>query len=52
MNLHLKISVNMHFWFLPDSDRGHTGFMRRLAIQMMYAVLKLNVCVDGGFDTL
>ena len=37
MNLHLKISVNMHFWFLPDSERGHTGFMRRLAIQMMYA---------------
>ena len=37
MNLHLKISVNMHFWFLPDSERGHTGFMRRLAIQTMYA---------------
>lgn len=37
MNLHLKISVNMHFWFLPDSEREHTGFMRRLAIQMMYA---------------
>lgn len=33
----LKISVNMHFWFLPDSERGHTGFMRRWAIQMMYA---------------
>ncbi len=30
MNL-LKISVNMHFWFLPDLRAR--GFMKRLAIQ-------------------